>query len=116
MYNDGFSNIIDIDFSPTIVDIMTERYKELELPIKCKYILIQDYQMNATDLKQFIDEQFKMIIEKGTLDSLLCGENCHQNVDKMLNEVYRVLANNGIFVSVSYGEKSRREFLFVKST
>jgi hypothetical protein len=36
MFEDGFRNIIEIDFSPTVVKLMNERYREIGLPVKCE--------------------------------------------------------------------------------
>jgi len=35
MFNDGFRNITEIDYSQTVAKIMNERYQEIGLPIKC---------------------------------------------------------------------------------
>lgn len=69
--------------------------------------------MDATEMKEFQDNEFNYIIEKGTLDSILCAEFSIPIVEKILKEVYRLLTNKGIFVCVSYGEKARREHIFV---
>jgi EEF1A lysine methyltransferase 4 len=69
--------------------------------------------MDSTDMKDFQDNEFNLIIDKGTLDSILCGEFSIPNGEKMLKEAYRLLGNKGIFVCVSYGERARREHIFV---
>lgn len=35
----------------------------------------------------FADGMFDVVIDKGTLDSILCGEGSSQNAQKMLSEV-----------------------------
>ena len=70
--------------------------------------------MDATDMKEFNDKEFSLVVDKGTLDSILCGENSVAIGEKMLREVYRLLANKGIYVCVSYGDRARRDSLFVK--
>jgi hypothetical protein len=71
--------------------------------------------MDATDMKDFQDSEFSFIIDKGTVDSILCGEFSNSIAEKMLKETYRLLTNKGIFVCVSYGERSRREHIFVRN-
>ena len=69
--------------------------------------------MDATDMKEFNDKEFSLVVDKGTLDSILCGENSFVIAEKMLREIYRLLASKGIYVCVSYGDRTRRESLFV---
>jgi hypothetical protein len=39
---------------------------------------------NALELENKGEDVFDAVIDKGTLDSLLCGEGSHINVEKML--------------------------------
>ena len=57
-------------------------------------------------------DSFDIIIEKGLLDSLLCKKECDQDINKMMKEIYRVLSNKGIYISVSHGDPKRREIYF----
>ena len=70
--------------------------------------------MDVVDMKEINANEFNLVIDKGTLDSILCGENSIPIGVKMLKEIYSILANRGIFVCVSYAEKSRRDSIFVK--
>ena len=63
-------------------------------------------------MKDFKDEEFNIVIDKGTLDSVLCGENAGGNVEKILNEIYRILASNGVFICISYGQEENRKSYF----
>lgn len=65
-------------------------------------------------MKEFPNEEFGLIIDKGTLDSVLCGENASPIADKMISEVYRILDNNGVFICISYGNEESRKSYFVK--
>lgn len=64
-------------------------------------------------MKEFQIEEFGIIIDKGTLDSILCGENASPVADKMINEVYRILDANGVFICISYGNEDTRKSYFV---
>ena len=44
--------------------------------------------MNVTSL-EFPDESFDAVIDKGTMDSILCGEGSTANVAKLCMEVSR---------------------------
>ena len=69
--------------------------------------------MDVLDMK-FKNGEFDIVLDKGTLDSVLCGDNSAPNVDKMLNEVYRVLSPNGIYICVTYGVEEQRKDYFVR--
>ena len=48
--------------------------------------------MDVTSL-DFADEHFDSVVDKGTMDSLLCGEGSTANVSKMCAEVSRSVSN-----------------------
>ena len=107
MFEDGITNITNVDFSPSVVKLMINRYLEMGCNIQYK-------EMNVVDMGDFKNNQFDVIIDKGTLDSVLCGENSIPLVDKMMKEVYRILDHNGVFLCISYGDEDHRKTYFVK--
>ena len=56
----------------------------------------------------FPEASFDAVVDKATLDSVLCGENSTANVNKMISEVHRVLGKNGVYLVVSYGQPEFR--------
>merc|ERR1711957_210055 len=54
------------------------------------------------------EANFNVVIDKATLDSILCGEGSTHNAQKMLQEVSRVLQPNGVYIAVSHGQPSYR--------
>lgn len=52
---------------------------------------------------EFEDGSFDVVLDKGTIDSLLCGESSTSNSSKMISEIHRVLSNNGVYIAISYG-------------
>ena len=60
------------------------------------------------------DGSFDCIIDKACLDSILCGENSAPNSKLMLDEIYRVLSPNGVYICVSYGLPEMRNVYFNK--
>ena len=55
-------------------------------------------------MDEFENGTFDAVIDKGTIDSLLCGEAATWNVNKTVSEVHRVLKENtGVYLVVSYG-------------
>jgi EEF1A lysine methyltransferase 4 len=106
MYEDGIMNITNIDYSPSVVKLMQNRYHEMGCNIQYK-------EMNVTDMSDLKNNEFNVIIDKGTLDSVLCGENSIPLVDKMMREVYRILDHNGVYFCISYGDEDHRKTFFV---
>jgi hypothetical protein len=70
--------------------------------------------MDVLDMREFSNSEFNIIIDKGTLDSILCGENSVLIGDKMMKEIYRILANSGVFICITYGDEEHRKTFFVK--
>jgi EEF1A lysine methyltransferase 4 len=104
MYGEGYTNIVNIDISFTVVKQMQELYKESkEMPYK---------QMDVKSL-QFADSSFDCVVDKGTLDSVLCGDGSGPNAQLMLSEIHRVLQPNGVYICISYGVKDQRNDYFV---
>jgi EEF1A lysine methyltransferase 4 len=66
MYDDGYLNITNIDISKTVIASMAARTAEK------KGLTWQIMSCTALD---FGDASFDAVIDKGTLDSILCGEN-----------------------------------------
>lgn len=57
--------------------------------------------MDVREMK-YKNEEFDLIIDKSTIDSLMCSDNPLMNVTKMIEEGYRVLAEGGYYFAVSY--------------
>jgi 2-polyprenyl-3-methyl-5-hydroxy-6-metoxy-1,4-benzoquinol methylase len=108
LYDDGFTQITNIDFSPIAVKIMTQKY--LESDYKIEY-----HEMNVFDMKNLKSSEYNAIIDKGTLDSILCGENVLPNIGNLMKEIFRLLAPDGLYFCISYGDEDHRRSFFVTS-
>ena len=64
--------------------------------------------MDARELG-YESQMFDLIIDKSTIDALLCGKFAQINVAIMLKECQRVLSIGGSYVAISYGEPDTRE-------
>ncbi|XP_065878032.1 uncharacterized protein [Euphorbia lathyris] len=95
MVNDGYEDVVNIDISSVVIEAMQKKYSNTP---QLKYI-----QMDVRDMSAFQKGSFDAVIDKGTLDSLLCGNNSRQNAVKMLEEVWRVLKDQGVYILVTYG-------------
>ena len=111
MYEDGYTQITNIDYSPICIEMMAEKYKNCE---EMKWV-----EMNIKDL-HFAPKSFDAVIEKGTIDALLVEEKDPWNVsdegrlsvEKCLNQVTKVLKSNGRFISISFSQPHFRKQLY----
>lgn len=68
--------------------------------------------MDVLNMKDIPSNEFNVVLDKGTFDSVLCGDCSESNAEKMLIEINRVLKPTGVFICISYGdEEHRREYL-----
>mmetsp|Transcript_102034 Transcript_102034/g.284008 ORF Transcript_102034/g.284008 Transcript_102034/m.284008 type:complete len:345 (-) Transcript_102034:168-1202(-) len=100
MYDDGYQDIVNIDISSVVVNKMREQNKEMRP--KMKWLV-----MDATAMK-FESGGFNIVIDKCTLDTLVCCEDSHVVVGKYLKEVVRVLKDNGVYFTLSFGKPAVR--------
>eukprot|EP00742_Colponemidia_sp_Colp-10_P001417 GILJ01001525.1.p1 GENE.GILJ01001525.1~~GILJ01001525.1.p1 ORF type:complete len:362 (+),score=53.01 GILJ01001525.1:56-1141(+) len=97
MYDDGLQNITNIDLSRVVIQQMKERHV-------CRDKMTWE-EMDATDMK-FADDSFDLIVDKGLLDTLVCGTDSIENTVKMTFEIFRCLKPNGVFVAISLHEET----------
>lgn len=79
---------------------MSEKYKE-----KCPGLKYTQMDVRAME---FEAGSFDVIIDKGTLDSVLCGEGSATNSSKMISEVYKALNSTGTYFLFSHGTPEQR--------
>uniref|UniRef100_A0A8C8VGF4 EEF1A lysine methyltransferase 4 n=1 Tax=Pelusios castaneus TaxID=367368 RepID=A0A8C8VGF4_9SAUR len=104
----GYTDITNIDYSPVCIASMRAHYSQ------CRGM--QWLVMDARDLA-FADSSFDVVLEKGTLDSMLVGETDPWNMspettallDQVLKEVSRVLRPGGRFISITFAQPHFRK-------
>ncbi|KAE8038298.1 hypothetical protein FH972_010823 [Carpinus fangiana] len=100
MVKDGYEDIMNIDISSVAIDMMRRKYEYIP---QLKYM-----QMDVRDMSLFPDESFDSVIDKGTLDSLMCGTDAPISAAQMLGEVSRLLKPGGIYILITYGDPTAR--------
>ncbi|XP_028248155.1 EEF1A lysine methyltransferase 4-like isoform X3 [Glycine soja] len=100
MVKDGYEDIVNIDISSIAIDMMSRKYEHIP---QLKYL-----QMNVRDMSLFPDESFDGVIDKGTLDSLMCGTDAPISAAQMLAEVCRLLKPGGTYILQDQDFKSPR--------
>ena len=64
----------------------------------------------------YSDNYFDIIIDKSTIDAILCGDNAYLNTTIMLKEGQRVLnEDGGLYIAISYGKPDTRSLHFERS-
>ena len=56
----------------------------------------------------FPSSHFDVVLDKGTLDAILCGAESNRHASAMLSECMRVLKQDGRLMIITYGQPSSR--------
>merc|ERR1712167_105455 len=102
MYQDGYKSITNIDFAENIITEMQKKYGDACPEMEWKVT-------NVREMTEIPSGSFKYAVDKGTLDSLLCGANSTSNAYKYLCEIKRILEPGGTLLILSYGGEAKRE-------
>lgn len=100
MVKDGYEEIMNVDISSVAIDMMKRKHANIP---QLKYM-----QMDVRDMSFFPDESFGTVIDKGTLDSLMCGTDAPISASQMLGEVSRLLMPGGVYMLITYGDPNVR--------
>uniref|UniRef100_A0A0D9WG55 Methyltransferase type 11 domain-containing protein n=1 Tax=Leersia perrieri TaxID=77586 RepID=A0A0D9WG55_9ORYZ len=103
MVKDGYEEVVNIDISSVVIEQMRE--KHVDIPqLTCNLIFIMD----VRDMSFFGDETFDCVLDKGTLDAMMCGNDAPHGASKMLEEVARLLRPDGVYMLITYGAPKER--------
>ncbi|GLT91455.1 hypothetical protein SLE2022_093410 [Rubroshorea leprosula] len=100
MVDDGYEDVVNVDISSVVIKAMQNKYQNRS---QLKYI-----EMDVKDMSAFEAGSFDAVIDKGTLDSILCGSNGRHNSTQMLEEIGRVLKDEGVYIVITYGAPQYR--------
>ncbi|KAI5124280.1 hypothetical protein M0805_005127 [Coniferiporia weirii] len=113
MYDNGYHNIVNIDYSSVVIKQMKEKNQEARPAMEWR-------QMDVRRLT-FGDSEFDVAIDKGTMDAMMTSkgdvwdppEQVIKDCTMEVNEVVRVLKNqSGVFLYITFGQPHfRRRFL-----
>ena len=100
-------DVTGIDISSCVIKHNKENYVNEETKDKLKFICC-----DCLSMKDFQDESFDYVFDKGTLDSLICSSESNKIVPNYIKEISRVLKKGGIYFVVSYGTPNTRTIHF----
>jgi EEF1A lysine methyltransferase 4 len=102
MQSEGYTKITNCDNCKTLVEDMRSNHPDNNMQWHLKDVRAMDYPSGA----------FGAVIEKGLLDSILCGDRSRIMASRMLSEVYRVLESKGVYISVTHAPPELRNRYF----
>jgi EEF1A lysine methyltransferase 4 len=102
----GLTNVTSIDISDEAIRIM--KAKSEQEGLTCKWI-----EADATNLSGFMDSSYDVVIDKGTLDALVCDDD-DLIPTKLIQEMFRVTKISGNLFIISHSAPSQRESLMRK--
>ncbi|OQR91548.1 endothelin-converting enzyme 2-like [Thraustotheca clavata] len=104
MLDAGFTNVTCMDFSSAAIRILTQRQRPpVDGIARLKYLL-----MDVRDMSAFSNESFDVVIDKGVLDSVVCGVSNSAGAIQMMDEIHRILVPDGACFIFSNGTYSTR--------
>ncbi|KAG2436162.1 hypothetical protein HYH02_011666 [Chlamydomonas schloesseri] len=105
MARDGYQ-VVNTDISEVVIEQM--RKKHAEVP-GLRYVV-----SDCRDMPEFLDCQFGSVIDKGTVDALLCSKDAGIHITAMFREISRVLVPGGTFLLITLGGPAHRLPLVVR--
>ncbi|GFR52820.1 hypothetical protein Agub_g15443, partial [Astrephomene gubernaculifera] len=103
MARDGYTQVVNTDISEVVIQQM--RSKHAHLPALSYRV------SDCRKMPEFLDCQFGSVIDKGTVDALLCSREAASDLRAMFGEVSRVLLPGGVFLLVTLGGPAQRAAL-----
>lgn len=92
MVAEGWSDIVNVDFSSTIINVLKKRYAgKPELSF---------VEMDIGDMN-FAAGSIDAVLDKACLDSILCCEEAQKQAEKIIAQIYKVLRPGGMFLLVA---------------
>ncbi|KAG0456449.1 hypothetical protein HPP92_024237 [Vanilla planifolia] len=104
IYDAGFHQITNIDFSKVVISDMLRRNVRSRPEMRWRV-------MDMTDM-QFREESFDVVLDKGALDALMEPNIGLELGNKYLNQVKRVIKSGGKYLCLTLGESHVLGLLF----
>eukprot|EP00611_Tribonema_gayanum_P019312 TRINITY_DN3324_c0_g1_i1.p1 TRINITY_DN3324_c0_g1~~TRINITY_DN3324_c0_g1_i1.p1 ORF type:complete len:165 (+),score=31.42 TRINITY_DN3324_c0_g1_i1:452-946(+) len=94
MYDDGWTQQINIDFSKPVIDLMRSKHTDkpgMEWAV-----------MDARDMSGVPDGSVQTVIDKGLIDALTHSDQYRDDIQKVVAESARVLRPGGSYICTSF--------------
>lgn len=100
LYAKGHRDITAIDISPTLINELQKKYST--------FSGVDFMVMDVRDLSFLSGCAYSLVLDKACLDALFCLIDFKNSVEKALQEIYRVMRVDGIFLSFTHAPKLAR--------
>lgn len=100
-----YEDITNVDYSTVAIGNLKELHKSIE---QLKYSVA-----DCRSMPQYKDSSFDAVIDKGTMDAILCGDQSVENCRRLFAECSRVIRPGGTMISITYGDPLSRLFYFL---
>ena len=96
----GYNRQLCVDFSPRVVEMMSDRHKNRPG--------IEWRKMDVRNMDGIADRSVDIAFDKGTFDAMIHGspwsppDDVRENTGKYLREIHRILKDDGIFLYVTF--------------
>lgn len=105
MCQDGFKNVVNVDYSEKVIEMMKERTQEAFPSLKW-------YTMDFRDMSELMESSFDIVLDKGSLDALWSdggsqwdpSESVLSDINASLKEIIRLLKPTGKFITITFGQ------------
>ena len=102
LYDDGYTNIVNIDYSPMVIQNMQQLHSTLRP--KMQWMV-----MDMTRMDALLDSDYDVVIDKAAMDAIMTQEQdvwnpnpiVIQNAYRMCFHISRILQPRGTFVQIS---------------
>ena len=95
LYDLGYRQVYSFDISAPCIETMATRNRESRPELLW-------HVMSCTSL-DYDSDMFDVVIDKSTIDCLVCGKRAYQKTAQTMKECQRVLKPGGFFMSISFG-------------
>ncbi|GFR52603.1 hypothetical protein Agub_g15201, partial [Astrephomene gubernaculifera] len=100
MHHDGYRDIVNVDYAPSCIQQLAALHAGLP---GLSYEVA-----DCRTMPQYGDGSFGGVLDKGTLDALLCGDSDEADSLAMLKECHRVLTHGSPYICVTYAPPRTR--------
>mmetsp|Transcript_28492 Transcript_28492/g.37261 ORF Transcript_28492/g.37261 Transcript_28492/m.37261 type:complete len:264 (-) Transcript_28492:308-1099(-) len=90
MFADGYENQVNMDTCEIVIKQQQERHPYMRWEVA-----------DVTDMHMYADGEYDVVLDKSLIDTMLCYENAHNVMNKMMEEIHRVLRSGGRYLCLS---------------
>jgi len=95
--------LVNIDLSEEVVTQMKERNAQLRSSMVFRTMDAQNMEFN--------DSSFDAVLDKCTIDGIMCSKDYLLTAHRVIIEIFRVLKVGGLYLMISYSNPQARRYL-----